>query len=43
VASSADDGVADGCGSRTTAVSPGHVLAASVRSKTSDMASLHNG
>jgi hypothetical protein len=29
-ASSADDGLADGCGSLTTAASPGHVLAASL-------------
>jgi hypothetical protein len=33
LAVSADDGRADGCGSRTTAVSPGHVLAACVASK----------
>jgi hypothetical protein len=32
-----------GCGSRATAASPWHVLAARFASKTSDVVSLHNG
>ena len=40
---SADDGRAVSSGSLTTAASPWHVLAAPVRVKTSDVASLHNG